>query len=138
MFLENIVAPAGSDKTAQLISAAARWAGLFHMFHAALKIARLPSPACAFAALSYAAALPSCRGADSGQLYYVMEFTVESPTFQRHNLAVYGARNDLLYTLNCQCPEQRWAAEEAAFRCAASTFQILSSGSGAAGYPERL
>ncbi|GAB4820124.1 hypothetical protein N2152v2_007170 [Parachlorella kessleri] len=101
MFLENIVAPASSDKTAVLSSASSRVDG-------------------------------------AGQLYYTMEFTVRSPTFYRHNLAVYGARNDLLYTLNCQCPETLWKADEDAFHQAASSFQILSSGNGAAGYPDRL
>lgn len=52
--------------------------------------------------------------------------------------AVYAARNGLLYTLNCQCPEGRWAQNEAAFRRAAESFTLLDSGAATAGFPDRL
>ena len=52
--------------------------------------------------------------------------------------AVYAARNGLLYTLNAQCPEERWAADEAGFRRAAESFTILNSGAATAGFPDRL
>lgn len=74
----------------------------------------------------------------SGQLYYWQEFIVQSDAFSRHNLSVYSARNGLLYTLNAQCPEERWAADEAAFRRAADSFTILNSGVATAGFPDRL
>ena len=51
---------------------------------------------------------------------------------------VYSARNGLLYTLNAQCPEERWATDEAAFRRAADSFTILNSGVATAGFPDRL
>ena len=39
----------------------------------------------------------------------LVEYTVYSVSkgWKRHNLAVYGTKNDVLYTLNCQCPEDR-------------------------------
>lgn len=42
------------------------------------------------------------------------------------------------YTLNCQCPEERWAEVQGAFRAAGSSFRIFSSGSGTQGYPDAL
>ena len=100
-FLANTVAPAGSDRRAELLGA-------------------------------------SSRVDAGGELYYTMEFTVSSPRFARHNLAAYAARNGLLYTLNCQCAERDWARDEEGFRRAAASFAIISSGAGAAGFPDRL
>lgn len=82
----------------------------------------------------------SRRDADDGELYYYFEFTVELPgKWKRHNVAAYGARNGLLYTLNAQSAESRWTKERAAqFNEAAATFKIISSGAGAAGFPGRL
>lgn len=49
-----------------------------------------------------------------GQLYYAMEFTVELPgKFSRRNVAVYGSRNGLLYSLNAQSRESAWNAQRA-------------------------
>lgn len=75
-----------------------------------------------------------------GELYYFVEFKVQSerPAFYRHNLAVYAARNGLLYSLNCQSSEARWAENEAGFRRAAESFTILNSGVATAGFPDRL
>ncbi len=33
-----------------------------------------------------------CRRDESGELYYTLEYTVQSPNFFRHNLSVYAAR----------------------------------------------
>jgi hypothetical protein len=74
----------------------------------------------------------------AGQLYYEMEFTVASPTFSRHNLAVYASRNGLLYTLNCQCRQAGWGGYERQFMAAANSFRILESGAGRQGFPEQL
>ncbi len=52
--------------------------------------------------------------------------------------AVYAARNGLLYTLNCQSAEARWAANEEGFRRAAETFAILNAGVATAGFPDSL
>ncbi|CAI9102183.1 OLC1v1000409C2 [Oldenlandia corymbosa var. corymbosa] len=40
--------------------------------------------------------------------YYSLEFQVESPTFQRHNVAVFCATGGRLFTLNAQAPESLW------------------------------
>ncbi|CAK9180255.1 unnamed protein product [Ilex paraguariensis] len=40
--------------------------------------------------------------------YYELEFRVESPTFQRHNVAVCCVRSGRLFTLNAQSPESAW------------------------------
>jgi hypothetical protein len=101
-FLDTTVAPPGSGKTAELLSAGSR------------------------------------RDA-GGELYYTMEFVVEAPgRFRRHNVACYGARNGLLFTLNAQCAEERWAQLREQFRAAAASFTIISSGAGAVGFPDRL
>ena len=62
---------------------------------------------------------------------------VPLPPATQH-IAVYAARNGLLYTLNCQCAEERWEANAAAFRKAADSFTILNEGAAAQGYPDRL
>lgn len=54
------------------------------------------------------------------------------------SLAVYAARNGLLYSLNCQSSEARWPENEAGFRRAAESFTILNSGVATAGFPDRL
>jgi hypothetical protein len=51
---------------------------------------------------------------------------------------VYAARNGLLYTLNCQCSEERWADNAPAFRTAAASFAILNSGAATSGFPGQL
>lgn len=63
---------------------------------------------------------------------------MESAKWRRHNLSTYSARNGLLYTINCQCPAARWAQDEAAFRTAAASFEILDLGAGAQGFPDRI
>lgn len=81
------------------------------------------------------------RDGKDGELYYSIEFTVESTSkgWKRHNIAVYGSRNGLLYTLNAQSAESRWTRErEEQFQRAASTFRIVSTGAGTAGFPDRL
>lgn len=82
----------------------------------------------------------SRRDSVDGELYYQMQFTVESPgRWKRHNVAVYGARNGLLYTLNAQCTEKRWSPEiEGQFATAANSFRILPVGAGTVGFPSRL
>ena len=58
--------------------------------------------------------------------------------FRRHDLSTYAARNGLLYTLNCQAGEERWAEVAAAFRRATDSFELLDSGAGGRGFPDRL
>ncbi|XP_020580661.1 psbP domain-containing protein 7, chloroplastic [Phalaenopsis equestris] len=40
--------------------------------------------------------------------YYKLEFSVESTSFRRHNVAVCTARSGKLFTLNAQVPESSW------------------------------
>ncbi|KAA6421967.1 MAG: photosystem II reaction center family [Trebouxia sp. A1-2] len=65
------------------------------------------------------------RHDDTGQLYYNLEYTVKSPQFFRHNLSVYAARDGLLYTLNAQCPEDKWTTEKDKLTVAAKSFALL-------------
>lgn len=64
----------------------------------------------------------------AGVLYYQFEYTIQksgpSP-FLRHNVSVIASRGDVLFTLNAQCPEARWAADGARVRAAADTFRLL-------------
>lgn len=101
LFLENTVAPPGSDRTAHLITATA-------------------------------------FRDESGELYYMMDFTVFSPRFHRHNVAVYGSRNGLLYTLNAQCSEDGWGRDQEKLLKAASSFRILNSGAGLSEFPDKI
>lgn len=82
----------------------------------------------------------SRRDPIDGELYYVMEFLVEAPgKFKRHNVAVYGARNGLLYTFNAQAGEDRYTPElAAAYAKSAASFRMTSSGASTAGFPDRL
>jgi photosystem II oxygen-evolving enhancer protein 2 len=75
-----------------------------------------------------------------GEMYYVMEFIIEIPNkFKRHNIAAYGSRNGLLYTFNAQASEERYNRElEAAYKKAANSFRMTSSGASTAGFPDRL
>ena len=47
-------------------------------------------------------------------------------------------RNGYLYTLNFQCPEERWPQQQALLRRCAETFQLVNSGAAAAAFPSRL
>lgn len=87
--------------------------------------------------------LPACAAAaaalhrvDGSVRYYTFEFTVSSPAFSRHNVAVLAARSDFLYTFNAQCPATRWDADGAALRAAAASFRLLPAA--AASYPGSL
>ena len=82
----------------------------------------------------------SRRDPRDGELYYVMEFTVEKVgVWKRHNVAVYGARNGLIYTFNAQASEERYTPElAAAFAKSAASFRMTSSGASTADFPDRL
>ncbi|KDP23496.1 hypothetical protein JCGZ_23329 [Jatropha curcas] len=58
--------------------------------------------------------------------YFELEFRVESPLFQRHNVAVCCARGGRLYTLNAQAPESAWQNIEPDFRRIAESFSLVS------------
>lgn len=58
--------------------------------------------------------------------YYTLEFQVESPTFQRHNVAVCCARRGRLFTLNAQAPESSWPEIKPQFYKIADSFILAS------------
>ncbi|VVA96563.1 unnamed protein product [Arabis nemorensis] len=58
--------------------------------------------------------------------YYELEFKVESPLFQRHNVAVCCAHGGRLYTLNVQAPEEAWSEVRSEFHTIAKSFNIIS------------
>lgn len=62
---------------------------------------------------------------EQGTLYYTIEYTVKSPKFHRHNSSVYGIRGGLLYTLNVQCPQDKFEAEASVLRPITDSFNIL-------------
>ena len=56
--------------------------------------------------------------------YYKLEFRVESPSFQRHNVAVCCARGGRLFTLNAQAAESAWPEFKSAFYRIANSFNL--------------
>ncbi|CAD6235051.1 unnamed protein product [Miscanthus lutarioriparius] len=58
--------------------------------------------------------------------YYKLEFRVESPSFQRHNVAVCCARDGKLYTMNAQAPESAWKAVQKDFFAMADSFSLMN------------
>ncbi|KAH0714239.1 hypothetical protein KY284_007144 [Solanum tuberosum] len=63
---------------------------------------------------------------DSNKKYYTLEFQVESPTFQRHNVAVCCARGGKLFTLNAQSPQSIWPMVKEDFYKIANSFSLTS------------
>uniref|UniRef100_A0A0F7H180 Photosystem II reaction center PsbP family protein n=1 Tax=Geranium phaeum TaxID=379952 RepID=A0A0F7H180_9ROSI len=57
--------------------------------------------------------------------YYKLEFRVESPSFQRHNIAVCCVRDGRLYTLNAQAPESKWPEVKSDLLVIASSFTLI-------------
>ncbi|KAF8038750.1 hypothetical protein BT93_B1334 [Corymbia citriodora subsp. variegata] len=58
--------------------------------------------------------------------YYELEFRVESPSFQRHNIAVCCTRRGKLYTLNAQAPESAWPEVKSDLYTIAESFVLTS------------
>lgn len=70
---------------------------------------RLMNTALAQAAVDQKPQLVSAEShQDDQQLYYTLEFIVNTPTGTRHNLAAITTRRGKLYTLNASVPESRW------------------------------
>lgn len=61
----------------------------------------------------------------TGQLYYTMEYVVETPRWKRHNNAVYAIRKDMLYTLNVVAPEAQWEKQENELRPIVESFHLI-------------
>ncbi|KAL3629909.1 PsbP domain-containing protein 7, chloroplastic [Castilleja foliolosa] len=58
--------------------------------------------------------------------YYELEFGVETPLFQRHNVAVLCcAQNGRLFTLNAQVPEDAWPQFKTQFYAIAHSFHSI-------------
>ncbi|MEW5309009.1 MAG: hypothetical protein WDW38_000923 [Sanguina aurantia] len=64
-----------------------------------------------------------------GTVYYDMEYTLEGPRFFRHNISSYASRDDILFTLNAQCPESSWGEDSEDLRKAAASFKLFPSSS---------
>jgi len=61
-----------------------------------------------------------------GVVYYTMEYTVEGPSFFRHNVAVYAVSSaGELYTCSAQAPQSLWSTVEAQFRVISLSFGLL-------------
>ncbi|KAK6243064.1 hypothetical protein QUC31_009473 [Theobroma cacao] len=58
--------------------------------------------------------------------YYELEFRVESPSFQRHNVAVCCARGGRLFTLNAQVAESAWPEFKSVFYRIANSFSLTT------------
>lgn len=61
----------------------------------------------------------------AGVRYYAAEFTVRGAAFFRHNLAVYAARDDTLFTFNAVAPEDRWGEASGRLAAAAASFRLI-------------
>lgn len=58
--------------------------------------------------------------------YYTLEFQVESPVFQRHNVAVCCVRKGRLFTLDAQSPESLWPEMKSDIYRIADSFSLTS------------
>lgn len=58
--------------------------------------------------------------------YYKLEFVVESPSFQRHNVAICCVQGGRLFTLNAQSPESAWPKVKQDFCNIADSFNLTS------------
>lgn len=57
--------------------------------------------------------------------YYNLEYTVQGPSFLRHNVAVYTACAGRLFTLNAQCPEVLWPTVKENFYEVSDSFKLI-------------
>jgi len=73
-------------------------------------------------------------GDERGEEYVWFEYVVESQQYgwRRRNISCVASRADLLFSLNVQCPEGRWAAEGGLLRECALSLRLLPGTSGAA------
>ena len=61
---------------------------------------------------------------ERGGQYYWMEFIVEAASFRRHNVSCVAASRNLLYTVNAQCPVDRWDDDGARLAEAALSMRL--------------
>ena len=62
-----------------------------------------------------------------GDVFYIyLDYTVEGPTFSRHNCAVCAVAKGNLYSLNAQSPQRMWDdSMTARFTRIVKSFQVL-------------
>eukprot|EP00850_Spirogloea_muscicola_P003346 SM000013S26515 [mRNA] locus=s13:790144:791770:+ [translate_table: standard] len=80
------------------------------------------------------------RGGNAGAAttYYVLEYTVQAPTFFRHNVSVYASYADNLYSFNAQCPEALWPDQRDSLTQAAQSFRLTANSLALALLPQQL
>jgi len=100
-FLNNTIAPPGSNKEATLVRA-------------------------------------TQRTDEAGVLFYVLEYMVKAPTWERHNVSAIAAEGNLLYTLNVQCQEAQWGDIGPRLTRCADSFQLLPAAIGPKEVPRVL
>jgi photosystem II oxygen-evolving enhancer protein 2 len=61
---------------------------------------------------------------DSKQLYYTLEYVVNTSTGTRHNLAAITTSGGKLYTLNASVPESRWPKLVKTLNQVVNSFQV--------------
>eukprot|EP00850_Spirogloea_muscicola_P001170 SM000004S15040 [mRNA] locus=s4:889943:891326:- [translate_table: standard] len=82
----------------------------------------------------------SRRGGNAGAAttYYVLEYTVQAPTFFRHNVSVYASYDNNLYSFNAQCPEALWPEQRDSLTQAAQSFRLTANSLALALLPQQL
>ncbi len=61
---------------------------------------------------------------DDKQLYYNLEYLVNTPNGTRHNLATIATSRGKLYTLNASVPESRWRKLATTLQQVVNSFQV--------------
>lgn len=61
----------------------------------------------------------------NGVVYYTLEYTVQGPSFSRHNVAVYATNAGEFFSLNAQTAEVSWSKVQDQFRVIADSFKLL-------------
>jgi hypothetical protein len=97
--LANVLARPGSGKTAQLIDAYTRTGST--------------------------GSTGSTASGSGSTKYYTFEYTIQTETWYRHNVAVFAEFGGKLFTLVAQVPETQWKEREADFRNIAESFKVF-------------
>ncbi|HEY9623237.1 MAG TPA: photosystem II reaction center PsbP [Crinalium sp.] len=61
---------------------------------------------------------------DGETTYYLLEYAVQLPTQERHNLASVAVRRGQLFTFNLSTTEKRWAKQKALFQQIVNSFSV--------------
>ena len=65
------------------------------------------------------------RTGSDGTTYYTFEYTIQTDTWFRHNVAVFATRGTTLYTFVAQIPETRWLEMRETFFDMADSFRVF-------------